>query len=168
MSDCKGFVDFEATHGMDAATQVMERICDAHWQGGKSSDKGVKLSNVYTHNAANHTLSGTIEVMGLMYGFVVDNGDWAGTVVRDWGLAEEVGEYQPPEPAQYMFVPKDDNLKERSPALWSAYLDWKASNWFKEKLAAYHYDRQVQPGVVVEQHYGNWASRQGMKIVRID
>jgi hypothetical protein len=168
MSDCKGFVDFETTHGTDAAVEVMERICDAHWQGKNSSDKTVTFSNVHTHNAANHTLSGTIEFKGVLYGFIIDNGDWAGTVVQEWGLAEEVGEYQAPEPAQYMFVPVDDNLKTKSPAMWGVYLSWKSSNWFKEKLAAYHYDRHFQPGVKVEDHYGSWAAKQGMKIVRVN
>lgn len=169
MSECQGFEEFETRFGQDAAAELLERICDASWsQSKKPPTPGLVLTSVHEHNAANHTLCGHIEHGGEVFHFVIDNGDWAGTVVREFGPEDRVPEYEPPAPAQYMFVPRDDSLETRRPGIYRVYLAWTQEAWFKEKLAAYHYDRRVQPGHAIEQHYAQWAHAKGLKIVCVN
>lgn len=60
----------------------LERIADAQWGG---SGDGIHFSDIYQHNACNHTLSGTIVDGDETYGFTIESGDWNGTVVLGWG-----------------------------------------------------------------------------------
>lgn len=169
MSNCQEFQAFESRFGAQVAEDVLERICDAHWSSGKDkSASGVVLTGTHAHNACNHTLTGHFDHEGETFHFVVDNGDWAGTVVQEFGTSEEAGQYEPPAPAQYTFAPRDDALEHKRPAMYQVYLAWTQTSWFKEKLAAYHYDRHFQPGCVVEQQYSDWAASKGLKIVRVN
>lgn len=96
MSECQGFEEFETRFGQDAAAELLERICDASWsQSKKPPTPGLVLTSVHEHNAANHTLCGHIEHGGEVFHFVIDNGDWAGTVVREFGPEDRVPEYEP-------------------------------------------------------------------------
>ncbi len=141
-------------------SEVLERICDAHWNG---HGEGVTFLDIYQHNAANHTLSGVISVDGKVYGFIVDDGDWGGTVVRAWGDPEDVGIYQPLEVKLKTFVPVDDLLSVNNPFMYRVYLEWRKQSWFREMEGKYNYDRHFQPGTFVESYYSVWASQRGLK-----
>lgn len=142
--------------------ETLERIADAQWNG---SGKGIVFSDIYQHNACNHTLSGTIDIDGKVYGFVIDSGDWNGTVVKEWGDSEDVGVYEPPQPAEPLtFIPSDINLFFNRPAMFAVYAMWRKEEWFKQKESAYAYDRHFQPGGCIEKHYADFAQRRGMKI----
>ena len=143
--------------------EMLERICDAHWNGGKG--EGVTFRDIYQHNACNHTLSVTIEENGTVYGFVIDNGDWNGTVVVSWGLEDDVASYKHPEPGEQLtFVQINPCLRTERPEMWQVYLWWRDQSWFKEKNRNYLYDRHFQPGVQIEKHYREWAAQKRMTI----
>jgi hypothetical protein len=147
---------------MKMPDEIAERITESHWNGG---GYGVTFTDIYQHNACNHTLSGHIDYNGETLYFIVHNGDWNGFEVVSFGTVDDVGVYTPPEPTQFMFVPKDDSLKERFPEMYKVYQIWTKTKWFIEKLGNYHYDRHFQPGGCIENYYRAWADSKGLKIV---
>ena len=158
MSDNRSVYGYE----LEPSEESLTRICEAHWY---KSGSGVKFIDIHQHDACNHTLSGTIDVGGVEYGFIIDNGNWAGTVVRAWGDPEDVGVYDPgPPPEMATFVPVDDSLSETSPGLFNVYLAWRKESWFVEKERGYNYDRHFAPGGKTESYYRDWAAKKGMKI----
>jgi hypothetical protein len=162
---CEDFESFEATYGVDAARDILECICEAH-ACNAPDQYGVKFYEIHAHDRCNHTLTGEIAYQSRTYYFVVESGNWNGTVVCQFSSDDtRVLAYEPEAPLSFDFVPTDDNLETRNPAMYSAYLAWKRAPWFIEKLQAYHYDRHVQPGYVVETHYAQWAASKGLKIV---
>lgn len=142
--------------------EILTRICEAHWNGCKG--EGIHFSDVYQHDAINHTLSGTIEADGVSYGFIIRNGNWNGTEVLEWGLEDDVGSYQHPEPPEPItFVPNDPHLFARSPEMFKVYGMWRKEKWFTEKVGGYNYDRHFAPGGKTETYYREWAAKRGMK-----
>ncbi len=158
------FDAFCARFGEAAGTEVMDRITDAECGGSR---EGITM-DVHRHNACNSTLSGTITHAGEDFGFVIDSGDWNGTLIRQWGPAEDVEPYEPEPPILYTFVPADPSLRERSPGLFKVYLAWAKMDWFKDKVRGYNYDRHFAPGVKTERHYRDWAVSKGLKIAEQD
>lgn len=155
------FDAFCALVGDAVATDAMEQIADCLWN--RKGTEAVTIRDIHQHNACNHTISGTINVAGVEYGFVVESGDIHGTVVHEWGDAEDVGTFKPEPPVIWTFVPIDPFLKERRPAMWAVYLAWTKEAWFKEKAAGYNYDRHFAPGGKTENYYREWAAKKGMK-----
>ena len=100
------FDEFCKRFGDDAGEEILTRICDAHCGSGN----GVHITDVYRHNACNHTLTGHIEHAGETFHFVVHSGDWNGTDVEEFGTIDEVGAYDPPKPTLYTFVPSNPLL----------------------------------------------------------
>lgn len=149
-----------ATRLQEPTDNALERICDAHWN---KSGEGVKFLDIHQHNACNHTLSGTIDVDGVVYGFIIESGDRNGTVVRAWGDPEDVGTYDPgPPPELRTFIPRDPKMHDVNSTNFQLYLLWRKEQWFKEKERAYNYDRHFQPGRLIEGHYRGWAEKKGM------
>lgn len=143
----------------------LERIADAQWNG---NGNGVHLSDVYQHNACNHTLSGTITDGDEVYGFIIESGDWNGTVVHAWGHEDDIGEFEHPEaPEPYTFVPKSSLLHINRPHLFQEYLGWRQEAWFKEKEIGYNYDSHFAPGGATEKYYRDWADSRGLRIARL-
>lgn len=155
------FDDFCKKFGEDAGTEILERICDAQWNNGKG--EGINFSDIHQHNACNHTLSGSIEYQGEIFHFIINNGDWGGTEVIEFGTIDEVGVYYPPPQTMFDFVPKS----KEDPDFLKLYERWKKEEWFKKKLSSYHYDRHFQPGHKIEQHYKEWADKFRLKIEEI-
>lgn len=165
--DCKAFTDFCRHKGNDVAINFLEELCDMEWAEDQKRGS-ICISSTHRHDACNYTHSGTVSIDGIEYGFVIDNGNWNGTVVREWGPADEVGAYDPPNPTVYTFVPTNGTLKEDSPGLWGVYLAWREAVWFKDKERGYNYDRHFAPGVKTEGYYRDWAAAKGLKIVSQD
>lgn len=141
---------------------VMERIlAAAHRAGPGSSDVVV---STYKHNACNHTYSGEIDVDGERYAFVIDSGDWNGTVIHEWCHPDEAKGFTEPEPPEpRTFVPVNDNLNVTVPAMFRAYGLWRLESWFKDMERAYNYDRHFAPGVKTEAHYTEQAAKRGLR-----
>ena len=160
----KAFEAFCARFGQEAGDRVMDRITDAECGGSR---EGVIMS-IHRHNACNVTLSGAITHAGEEFGFVIDSGDWAGTVIREWGPADEVGDYEPEQPTLFTFVPVNPDLARVRPALFRVYLLWREQPWFKDRVRGYNYDRYFAPGVKTEDHYRAFAASRGLKIATND
>lgn len=142
--------------------EALVRIADAH---GNKGGPGIVFLDIHTLNACNHILSGTIEIGAETYGFIIESGDWNGTVVRAWGDPEDVGTYQPPPPPPpRTFVPIDGTICVTRPRLFEVYLYWRKQPWFKEKESEYNYDRFFHPGGLIEKHYDSWARQKGMRV----
>ncbi len=138
--------------------ELLERIADAQWNG---SGEGVDFSDIHQHDACNHTLSGTIKDGDVTYGFIIESGNWNGTVVHEWGHPDDVGFYKPDPPGEMLTFIPNRILNERE---LRAYLAWREEEWFKEKARSYLYDRHFQPGGLIERHYSKWAAGKGLTI----
>lgn len=148
------------------SNEILERICDAHWNNREGD--GVKFNANYMLDACNHLFSGTIEHDGVSYGFVIQNGNWNGTEVKEWGLADDVGIVPEPEPQELLtFVPKDTELKRTRPQMFGVYMAWRKEKWFTEKEQGLNYDTHFQPGSKTRNYYEEWANKKGMTIGRL-
>lgn len=150
----------------DAPEEALERICEAQWAnpGTFVTVHGVTFHDIHRHDACNHTLSGVVDIGGVSHGFVIDNGNNSGTVVREWGNPEDVGIYDPgPPPEPRTFVPTNDALAWERPGMFGVYLAWRKEPWFTDMERSYNYDRHFQPGSKVESHYREKAAKRGLK-----
>lgn len=137
-------------------------ICEAFYSLNARRGKigRVSINQVQQHNASNHTFGGEIEIDGKFYGFVIDNGDSCGTVVREWDNCD--GYFDEVEPTYYTFIPANPELKETSPIIYGVYLQWRKTEWFQEKERGLNYDRHFAPGIKTEEYYRDWAAAKGM------
>lgn len=159
-SDPEEFQKFVKRFGEDAVEEVLTMICDAAWNGGELN--GVKITHTYQHNACNHTYEGDVTFRGEEFSFVVDNGDWAGTVVRQWGDLGDVCFVAPEPPPRATFLP---SLSCSNPVLAARiWVLWEKEAWFQEKVHGLNYDRHFAPGGATENHYRQWAESKGMTI----
>lgn len=141
---------------------ALTRICEAHWN--RRGGDGVTFFDIHQHDACNHTLRGHIEIDGHTYGFLIDNGNWDGTVVREWVTdTEDLGGYEPPRPTLYTYVPQKARA-DMFAGMLGVYKYWTEQAWFKEKVQAYNYDRHFAPGGKTEKYYADWAATKGMRI----
>ncbi len=165
------FHQFEEEFGQQAAEDVMTAICESHWNQPKmyqADHAGVTFTEIHEHDAINHTLSGRIEWQGIEYGFIVRNGNWDGTTVLEWGLAEDVGRYVPPQPTVYVCVPRNSvgflNTLHGFYMFRDVFLAWKKEEWVKEIERSYNYDRHFQPGSKTETYWQAKAGQRGLKL----
>lgn len=151
----------------EPTVEALERICDAQWSnpGLYKTVDGVTFLDIQQHNACNHTLSGTIDIDGVEHGFIIDNGDWAGTVVRAWGDPEDVGTAPEPEPPEPLtFLPNDRSMFWTRPNMWKVYVFWRKEPWFRDMERGYNYDHHFQPSRYIEGHYREKAAKRGLRI----
>ena len=160
--DCEEFNKFAEIVGDDTVCDILERVCDCICN--KESAHDIIISDIYQHDVVNHTGTGSFKHDGIEYGFIIESGNNRGTVVIEFGLVDDVGCYEPPEPTQYTFVPKDDNLKETNPQMYGVYMEWIKTSWFKEQVRNYMYDIHYAPGGKTESYYRDWADKKGLKI----
>jgi hypothetical protein len=151
----------------EVAERITEAFCARHDGGEKRYN--VRLIDIHEHNACNHTMTGIVVVDGVDYGFVMESGDWAGTVVKEYAPAEEctkVYSYEPPPETRFKLVPKNyDELKAFNPQKLALAMKWIQQTHIQEKLSNYHYDRHFQPGFAIENYYKTWADGLGLKLV---
>jgi hypothetical protein len=144
---------------LEPSEEVLERICNAHWNG--QNIDGVIFLDKYCHDAINYTLSGTVEVEGTIYGFIIDDGNWNGTVVRAWGDPEDVGVYTPPVKEHLTFVPSDPYVSDFG---LKKYLNVRRQDWFKKLEGEMNYDLHFSPTRKIEKHYSDLAKKKGLRI----
>ncbi len=150
----------------EATVAELELIADVFWHlsGGTGKVDGVTISDVYQHNACNHTMTGAIERDdGVSTGFIIESGDWNGTVILAWGDPEDIGVFTPPVVEPRTFVPINRHLKAEKPAMWALYLFWRKAEWFKELERNYNYDRHFHPGRQTEDHYRDLVRSRGLR-----
>lgn len=158
---------FVADYGEKATEYILQTIVEAFANYGEKGGDGVRFSTVHQLNACNHVLVGHVEHDGTEWHFIIEVGDWNGTLVRDFGTVDEVSTYEPPVPTRFTFVPSNDNLKMDHPEMYKVYLWWREQPWFTEQIQKYQYDRHFQPGGAIEKHYSDWAAAKGLKIVAL-
>ena len=139
--------------------RIINALCDGYGQPCESG--GVCITDVHRTDAINCVMSGIIDIDGHNFGFVIEDGNYNGTVVLEWGDADEIGAYSPPEREPLTFIPEVMNMTALGIKI---YLHWREQPWFKEKERAYNYDRFFQPGFKIEDHYRKWAAAKGMRI----
>lgn len=86
--------DFCNKYGDEAAEELLTRICEAHWNGVSHKDEtlyGVDFQDIFQYNECNHKLTGRILYENEVYSFVIDNGNWGGTEVKEF-FKEDYGE----------------------------------------------------------------------------
>ncbi len=146
---------------------TLQRVCEAFYErrtAGPIKD-GIEILDVYQHDAINFTFTGTVEVEGQTYGYIIDDGNWNGTVVRAWGDHEDVGYYEHPDPPEpWTFIPNNNSLQIERPGMFKVYLEWRKQPWFTDKERGYNYDRFFAPGGKTESYYRDWAATKGMRI----
>lgn len=156
--------DFVLKYGETVSENLLQTICEAIY--ADRNENGVRIIDKCRHDAINCTATGILEHDGQEFKFVIEDGDWNGTVIREWGDPETVADYEHPKPPVYDMVPTNPNLKEERPAMWGVYLIWKTQEWFQEILKDYAYDRHFAPGSKTEQYYREKAAQKGLRIVR--
>lgn len=156
------FAEFATRYGDDAAEELLSRICEAHYSGDGGGD-GVYFSVVHQHDAINYTLAGSVEHDGTEYGFVIDDGNLAGTVLREFEPGD-VGHYTPPPPPRYTMVPINPNL---SKGLRKVYEAWKQEAWFAEMVGEFAYDSHFAPGSSAVRYWQEKAAQRGLRFEQV-
>lgn len=130
---------------MDHPTdEILERLCEAFWNG---SGEGISFTK-HSHDVINATYDGTIDVDGVEYGFIIEDGNWNGTVVLAWGDPEDVGSYVPPRPTERMtLIPKKMGLTTDEIM---QYRKISATSEFSDAITAYYHDKFFAPGVSLD------------------
>ena len=155
--DCKSFLDFYERYPKET-DELLDAITNASCNN--KSDDIVTIFDRQTINAANHIFEGSVKFNDQEWFFVMDSGDYNGTVIRQWSL--DPVRMEKHEPVFYTFVPMNQELKEERPAMWGVYLYWRKQAWFKDMERSYNYDRYFQPGTVTENHYREMAKKRGL------
>lgn len=143
---------------------ILQEICDAFYNDKTEFHHGT-ITETIQRNICNYTLKGYLELDGLEYYFEINDGDWSGTEISQFELAENAITGKEEEPISILsFIPENPFLHISNPAIFQAYLSWRKSEWFKEKERNYNYDRFFQPGGQIEKYYRNWAAEKGMTV----
>lgn len=146
--------------------EVMTAMAEATSGWGEPSN--VHILEHDRIDAINARAEGIVTVEGKEYTFQMENGNWNGTVLLAW-QSDKPFEYH--EPTRWALQPKRDLIDQaiesgKGPFLimkWDAILANKSE--LKDLLRNYSYDRYVQPGSVVENHYREKATKHLFDIV---
>jgi hypothetical protein len=117
-------------------------------------------------DSINVRAQGSVTVEGTEYAFIVEDGNWNGTVLEGW---EHTGTqtFTPLPRTQWTLAPRHDLVssaiaENRGPFLiakWDAFLSRPD---VAEIPRHYTYDRMMQPGCVIESHYRGKAEKLGL------
>lgn len=157
---------FEATVPPHLQEDVMQMIAEA--AGGWCDHASVTILDRDRHDAINVTAHGIVMVEGVEHRFIVDDGNWNGTVLRDWD-GDTVFEHH--KPTVYALQPERRLIDQaimsgKGPFL---LMKWGAVLRNLPDLAAipgkYAYDRHFQPGIKGEDHWRKAAAKHHFVIV---
>ena len=115
-------------------------------------------------DAINARARGIIVVNGEEHTFICQDGDWAGTVLEDWDGDKE---FAPLPRTEWAVQPRRDLVEKAISQGRAAFLlEMWGSFLTREEIAdlprKYAYDRMVQPGIKVEEHYHAAAAQHEM------
>lgn len=124
-------------------------------------------------DAINVRASGILDWEGREYSFIVQDGNWSGTVLEAW---EEAGDqkFEYHQPTVWALQPRRDLISDaiangKGPFL---LMKWDAVLKNRPEVAAipgkYAYDRHFQPGGFVENHWNDAAAKHQFEIVTKD
>lgn len=148
--------------------EILERLCEAFWNYNQvtSREDGITIDDVHRFDVINAVYSGTIDVDGTVYGYIIQDGNWNGTEVLAWGDPEDTGTYNPGKPDPTIFLPIKP-VRCMHPTEFFDYLKKINSSEYQDQLTAYCYDRYHDPSLSVRQHYDTWANERGLRIGRV-
>jgi hypothetical protein len=136
---------------------------------GWEEDSRVTILDRDRMDAINVRASGIIEVNGNEYWFIVEDGNWNGTVLHAWDYAgEQKFEYH--QPTQWTLQPQRHLIDRaivsgKGPFLLAKWDIMAARPEIAEIVRSYAYDRYVQPGCVTEDHWRDKAAKHHFEIV---
>lgn len=143
---------------------LMTAICEAAHMG-EGQHGCVHILEQDRLDAINARAEGIVTVDGREFWFIVESGNWNGTVLEGW---EHAGtqDFKPSPRTQWALAPRADLVSDaivagRGPFLvakWDAFLARPDVAGIPGK---YTYDRMMQPGLKIEQHYREVAAKHG-------
>lgn len=160
-ADARFAADIPPEHQED----VMVMLSEAAQESCEHDD--VTILDRDRRDAINVRAHGIIQFGGEEYTFIIEDGNWSGTVLQSWNDGREF-EHLPH--TQWALEPRADIVnnaiakgKERFLlAKWDAFLTRPEVASIPGK---YSYDRMMQPGIVVERHWKAEADRYGFVLV---
>lgn len=156
---------FEATVPAHLQEDVMQMIAEA--AGGWCDHSSVTILDRDRHDAINVTAHGIVMVEGVEHRFIVDDGNWNGTVLRDWD-GDMVFEHH--RPTVYALQPEARLIDQAIMSGKGPFLLMKWDAMLRHADIAsipgkYAYDRMMQPGGLIEDHYRKAAAKHHFVIV---
>lgn len=147
---------------------VMEMISES--ASGHIKHDCITMLEIDRLDACNYRSSGILDWKGREYSFIVQDGNWNGTVLEGW---EEAGvqEFEYHQPTVWALQPRRDLISDaivhgKGPFL---LMKWDAILKNRPEVAAipgkYAYDRHFQPGGFVERHWTDAAAKHQFEIV---
>lgn len=158
-------VAFDADIPEALRDDIMTAISEAAHMG-TGTHGCVHILNQDRIDAINVRAEGIVTVDGREYWFIVEDGNRNGTVLDGW---EHSGKqtFEPVQRTQWALVPRHDLVSDalgsgKGPFLvakWDAFLSRPAVARIPSNYA---YDRMMQPGLKIEQHYRAEAAKHGL------
>lgn len=153
--------DIPAQHRDDIMTMIAEA------SQGWSTHDSVTILDRDRIDAINVRAHGIVSFQGQEYRFIVEDGNWNGTVLEDW---EGDKEFKPVPRTEWALQPRRDLISHaillnRGPFLiqkWDAFLSHPE---VAEIPSKYAYDRMMAPGVVIETYWRERAAKFQMELV---
>ncbi len=116
-------------------------------------------------DAINVRAEGVVTIEGKEYWFIVQDGNWNGTVLEGWVFSGKQN-FEPLPVPQWALAPRPDLVSD---AIGSGNGPFLIAKWdalmSRPDVARipgnYAYDRRVQPGLKIEQHYRDTAAQYG-------
>lgn len=162
---CKSFQEFEVSFGMDVSEDVITRILEKAYYG-RPNDTDICINNIHKHDALNCTISGTILYNDVEYGFIISDGNNNGTDIIEWGLSDDVGYYEPEEPAELILAPFDyPNTVINDSARFARYLRLRDNPEIKQLLSNYQYDKYFAPSARITKYWNDKAKEKNLQFV---
>jgi len=146
----------------------LSAICEAYYTNGSEAGTygDITFSDIVRHDAINATLYGYFAHDGEEICFQIDDGNWAGTVVREFG--EDTNLTPPAGHTRRLFDTGPGighgSLPSRT-ALLDLYLGWTQGAHmpeFRKMESDYAYDAHFAPGLKTSTHYRDWATQKGL------
>jgi len=161
---CKSFQEFEQLFGENVSEDVLTRILEKVYY--QRTDADICINEVHKHDALNCTISGTILYNDIEYGFIISDGNNNGTDIIEWGLADDVGYYEPEAPIELILAPFDyPNTIVNDPAKFARYLKLRDDPEIKKILFSYQYDKYFAPSASITKYWTDKAKEKNLQFV---
>lgn len=182
--DCQEFLDFyadlESRKGEEYAIHMMEEICEAicaEKRGERrKSDFDICILDVHKHDVINCTANGSITIDDIEYPFVIEDGNWAGTVVREWG--EETCCFYKPTIYKTVLLPKYKNYDLKKGTIgdrpmtaleFKAYIAYERKDpWLDEMAGKIAYDSFFSPCSKTNKYWRDWKDSHSLITDRVE
>lgn len=156
---------FEQSVPENQREDVMTMIAEA--TQGYSLDASITIWERDRIDAINARARGVIKIGDKEHSFICEDGNRAGTVLEDWDGDRE---FAPFPRAEWAVQPRSDLIEKAISQGRAAFLlEMWGSFLTRTEIAdlprKYAYDRMMQPGVKVEEHYRAAAARHEMVLV---